>query len=81
MPTSHIRRERTTNTFVVRVLSTNDKGWAGVVTHVQSGRTMKFKAFIDAVRFMDSFIEGTEGGEDFDPDHRLNPDSGGVARV
>lgn len=61
MPTSHVGRGRTTNTFVVRVLETDDKGWIGVITHVQSGRTTKFKGFIQAVRFMDSFIEGPSG--------------------
>lgn len=56
MPTVDINRRGTTNTFVVRVLDTDDKGWVGVVTHVQSGRQMNFKGFIEAVRFMDSFI-------------------------
>lgn len=58
MPTAEANRGGTTNTFVVRVLETGDKGWVGVVTHVQTGRRANFKGFIEAVRFMDSFIEG-----------------------
>lgn len=69
MPTSaHVGRQRTTNTFVVRVLQTDDHGWAGVVTHVQSGRKMNFKGFIEAVRFMDSFVgDKLSGGVEGSP--------------
>lgn len=59
MPTAEVNRGGTTNTFVVRVLETGDKGWVGVITHVQTGRRTNFKGFIEAVRFMDSFIEGS----------------------
>lgn len=79
MPTSsHVSRGRATNTFVVRVLPTNDQGWSGVITHVQSGRTRNFKGFIEAVRFMDSFVGGEAGvHDDAAPGGELTPDVGG----
>lgn len=58
IPQTH--RGRTTNTFVVRMIDTH-KGWTGVVTHVQSGRTVKFREFIEAVRFIDGFVATHEG--------------------
>lgn len=68
MPTSLTNRGRTTNTFVLRLLDSDDKGWVGVVTHVQSGRTTNFKGFIEAVRFMDSFVASESTSEPIDAD-------------
>lgn len=75
MPSRQTHRGRTTHTFVVRMLDTDDKGWTGVVTHVRSGRTSSFRGFIEAIRFMDACMEGDGTGSG--SDRGSAPDDGG----
>lgn len=62
MPTSPSGSGRNANTFVIRIIETDDKIWTGVVSHVQSGRKVSFRGFIEAVRFIDRFMMKDEHG-------------------
>jgi len=62
MPTSRRPGGRSGNTFVLRILQTDEKDWVGTVSHVQSGRKTSFRGFIEAVRFIDDLVGGRTAG-------------------
>lgn len=59
MPASRPTGGKSGNTFVVRIIDTDDREWIGIVSHVQSGRKKTFRGFIEAVRFIDGFVGGS----------------------
>lgn len=65
MGTSRSTGGKSGNTFVVRIIDTDDREWIGIVSHIQSGRKKTFRGFIEAVRFIDGFVaadaEGARG--------------------
>ena len=63
MPASRFRSARSRETFVVRILKTDDDDWTGVIRHVQSGRERAFRRFIEAVRFIDEFVSKRRNDE------------------
>lgn len=56
MATARTPSGRPANTFVIRVIETEDKQWNGVITHVQTGRKTSFRGMNEAVRFMEGLI-------------------------
>lgn len=63
MQTSRSRNTKSRKTFVVRLIETDDGEWAGIVSHVQSGRQRAFRRFTEVVRFIDEVVAGDENAQ------------------
>ncbi len=46
------------NTFIVKVMSTENASWQGTITWVEENKALPYRSTLELIKLMDSVIEG-----------------------